>query len=64
MAWGEEAGQLGTTADDSIKTLLFEDEAVTLELSHYNRPPDTEGDEMATGEDKFHNSQFHGDITL
>ena len=64
MAWGEEAGQLGTNPIDSILVDLYEDEAVKLGLTYYNRPPDTEGDEAATGEDKFYNSQFHGDLTL
>ena len=54
----------GTSAVDSIKTELYEDDATKLELAHYNRPPDTDGAEEATGEDKFHNSSFHGDLTL
>lgn len=54
----------GTSAVDSITTELYEDDATKIELAHYNRPPDTDGAEEATGEDKFHNSSFHGDLTL
>lgn len=64
MVAGEEHDSLGTSSENTIKTVLFEDEAVTLELGLYNRPPDQEGAEKALGTDKFYNSQLHGDLTL
>ena len=44
--------------------MLYEDEATTIELGLYNRPPDQEGPEAALGTDFFYNSQLHGDLTM